>query len=123
MKTKIEKHTVAFDSIEVKEVYGSESKQWVVGRDNSLSQLDYFDTKGDAYLRCIERLRAYHGDEFIVRAVNNHEVLLEAAKEVLRLSFKHEVQYWEDAEGTDAEKLNKIVAIIRKIIAQAEGGK
>lgn len=58
--------------------------------------------------------------EFIVRACNAHEDLLEAAQEALRLAFKHETQYWKDAQGTDAEKLGKIVSIMRAAIAKAE---
>jgi hypothetical protein len=37
----------------------------------------------------------------------------EALNEILKLAAKHEVQYWLDAPGTDAEKLAKIVRICR----------
>lgn len=36
-----------------------------------------------------------------------------ALEHILNLAAKHEVQYWLDATGTDAEKLRKIVTICR----------
>lgn len=42
-------------------------------------------------------------------------------KSALALSYKHEVEYWLDAPGTDAEKLAKITGILREALAKAEG--
>lgn len=41
------------------------------------------------------------------------KTLKTALNEILKLAHKHEVQYWLDAPGTDAEKLAKIVTICR----------
>ncbi len=42
---------------------------------------------------------------------SRREALKAGLNAVLRLAFKHKVQYWLDAPGTDAEKLSKIVSI------------
>ena len=43
-----------------------------------------------------------------------------ALNEILKLAHKHEVQYWLDAPGTDAEKLVKIVRICRDALDEQE---
>ena len=40
--------------------------------------------------------------------------LREAMDGIRFLAFKHEVQYWNDAQGTDAEKLRTILRIARE---------
>lgn len=40
---------------------------------------------------------------------------MKKAMNVIRfLAFKHEIQYWNDANGTDAEKLGSILALSRE---------
>jgi hypothetical protein len=43
---------------------------------------------------------------------------LKRFEQIARLAHKHEVQYWLDEPGTDAEKLGRILAIARDGIAQ-----
>jgi len=43
-----------------------------------------------------------------------NEQLREAMQAIRFLSFKHEVQYWNDARGTDSEKLGTILRIARE---------
>lgn len=50
--------------------------QWVVGRDNSDTELFYFDTQEAAIAKFIEIC----GPEFVIRAMTNHDQLLRAAK-------------------------------------------
>lgn len=71
----------------------------------------------------IARVRAFHAEEGKANAhlIAAAPTLLAACNEVLKFAFKHEVQYWLDADGTDAEKLNKIVDIMRDAIAKADG--
>lgn len=61
------------------------------------------------YFRCLHEEDA----EFIVRAVNSHEALLEAAKSFLGVSpsDNYDLGYQENRE------------VLAKVIAQAEGGK
>ena len=52
------------------------------------------------------------------------EEMRRALDKILTLAFKHEVQYWLDAPGTDAERLGQIVVICREArgqLAKAEG--
>jgi hypothetical protein len=49
----------------------------------------------------------------------------EALDKIMKLAHKHEVQYWLDEPGTDAEKLGRILKIARDAfhdIAEAEAG-
>jgi len=41
-----------------------------------------------------------------------------ALERILKIAFKHEVQYWLDEPGTDAEKLARIVSICREALAE-----
>lgn len=47
--------------------------------------------------------------------------LLTSCITVLNIAFKHEVMNWLDAPGTDSEKLEQIVNIMRDAIAKATG--
>lgn len=43
-----------------------------------------------------------------------NDQLREAMDAIRFLAFKHDVQYWNDAEGTDADKLKTILRIARE---------
>lgn len=49
--------------------------------------------------------------------VTKEEVLEQLICDILHQSFKHEVQNWKDAPGTDAEKLAEIVKLARQALA------
>jgi hypothetical protein len=49
-----------------------------------------------------------------------NERLRAALERCLQIAFKHEVQYWLDEPGTDAEKLSRIVAEARAALAGEE---
>lgn len=38
---------------------------------------------------------------------------------ILAVAFKHEIQYWRDFPGTDAERLAKIVEVCRRFKSEA----
>jgi hypothetical protein len=63
-------------------------------------------TKHGQYILSIEQ------DFEQVKVENDH---LKKSMDIIRfLSFNHEVQYWNDATGTDKEKLNSILFLSRK---------
>lgn len=51
-------------------------RQWIVGKDNSETQMFYFDVPLDA----LHKLMMLRGREEIFRIINNHEELLNALK-------------------------------------------
>lgn len=53
--------------------------------------------------------------------VTKDEVLQELFETICFLSHKHEVQYWKDAPGTDAEKLAEVLQHARKGLALVKG--
>ena len=49
----------------------------------------------------------------ITKIKKEHKRLLKAMEVIRFLAFKHEVAYWNDAKGTDAEKLHSILNLAR----------
>jgi len=81
--------------------------QWVVGKDNSCTEVFYFSALGDA----IAKYRELIGDEQVVRAVNAHGALIQALDQYLQMT--------NDQLGVIS--LDDFRAIARKAIALAEG--
>lgn len=83
-----------------------------------------YGPKGESVASCrfVTNFKAENVENMrlIVRAVNAHDHLVAALAAILKQAHKHEVQYWLDAEGTDAEKLLRIVALCRDALTQAE---
>lgn len=48
--------------------------------------------------------------------VTTKEVLEQLLSDICFQAHKHEVQYWKDAEGTDAEKLAAILVMAREAL-------
>jgi hypothetical protein len=55
--------------------------------------------------------------------LNNSEIdtLEKLLKDICYYSFKHEIQYWKDCKGTDAEKLDKCLVAAREALAIVQG--
>jgi hypothetical protein len=50
-------------------------------------------------------------------APTKNEVMQQLLSDITHLAHKHEVQYWLDAPGTDAEKLLAILSLARNALA------
>lgn len=54
-------------------------------------------------------------------AKKREEVIEQLLSDICQLAHKHEVQYWLDAKGTDAEKLKAILTLARNALAVHRG--
>jgi hypothetical protein len=56
-----------------------------------------------------------------METISRDEVLEQLLADICHLSYKHEVQSWRDAPGTDAEKLAAVLKLARDGLAIVRG--
>ena len=102
MKTKSEaKHTPT--PYRIGKIEGTDT--WTVGKDNSLTEVFYFDRIEDAILKLAE----LRGPEFIVRAVNAYEKDQETIKALVEAS-KDAIEALRKIDPYLANNLDKAIA-------------
>lgn len=101
---------------QIGEVNGTNKRQWVVGKNNSASEIFYFDTPLDA----VHKFMMLVGREKMFSIINSHEALLEIVKQLTDQIDKHFYSLPESNEN-DGKYWKRLYDKACEVIAKEEG--